>query len=125
MKQKIQTEHAPKAIGPYSQAVKINNTVYFSGQIPLDPITMNLVSDDFLIQAEQVFLNLQAVVKAACGDFDAIVKLTVYLIDLAHFPIFNDVMARYFNEPYPSRTTIQVAALPKDAKIEIEAMMVL
>ena len=125
MKQKIQTEHAPKAIGPYSQAVKINNTVYFSGQIPLDPQTMQLVSEDFLIQAEQVFLNLQAVVKAACGDFDSIVKLTVYLVDLAHFPIFNDVMARYFNEPYPCRTTIQVTALPKDAKVEIEAIMVL
>jgi reactive intermediate/imine deaminase len=124
MKQKIQTRNAPQAIGTYSQAIKSGNTVYLSGQIPLDPTSMAIISPDFAAQTMQVFKNLQAVCKAAGGSMDAIVKLTIYLTDLAHFPIVNDIMAKHFNEPYPARATIQVSALPKDAQIEIDAVMV-
>jgi reactive intermediate/imine deaminase len=124
MTHKIQTDQAPQAIGPYSQAIRVDNTVYFSGQIPLDPKTMNLVAEDFLTQAEQVFLNLQAVSVAAGGRLDDIVKLTVYLLDLTQFPIFNEVMLRHFSEPYPARTTIQVAGLPKNSQLEVDAVMV-
>lgn len=125
MKHKIETSHAPQAIGPYSQAIHVGNTVYFSGQIPLDPKTMALVSDDFTAQTEQVFENLKAVSEAAGGRLDAIVKLTIYLTDLAHFQIMNAMMTRFFDEPYPARTTIEVAALPKAALIEVEAVMVI
>lgn len=125
MKTKIHTADAPAAIGPYSQAIKTSDTVYLSGQIPLDPATMALVSSDFKEQAEQVFKNLHAICKAAGGDFDAIVKLTIYLTDLGNFPIVNEIMQRLFQEPYPARVTIQVAALPKAAQIEIDAMMAL
>lgn len=124
MKHIIQTEDAPKAIGPYSQAVKAGNTVYFSGQIPLDPKTMTLVGGDISAQAEQVFVNLQAVAKAAGGSLDAIVKLTIYLTDLNGFPLVNEIMKTFFKEPYPARSTIQISALPKAAQIEIEAIMV-
>jgi reactive intermediate/imine deaminase len=123
MKHKIHTEQAPQAIGPYSQAIQVGNTIYFSGQIPLDLTTMALVSDDFADQVTQVFNNLQAVSKAAGGSLDAIVKLTIYLTDLTRFSIVNEVMMRFFKEPYPARTTIQVSALPKAAQIEIEAIM--
>jgi reactive intermediate/imine deaminase len=123
-KQKIYTEHAPQAIGTYSQAIKCGNTIYFSGQIPLDPKTMVLVSDDIIAQTKQVFSNLQAVCAASGGNMDAIAKLTIYLTDLAHFPVINEVMAAFFKEPYPARTTIQVSALPKAAQIEIDAIMV-
>lgn len=125
MKHKIQTENAPQAIGPYSQAIKVSNTVYFSGQIPLDPATMTLVSDDFTAQTVQTLTNLQEVSKAAGGSLDAIVKLTIYLTDLTHFPIVNEMMTRFFKEPFPARATIQVSALPKAAKIEIDAVMVI
>jgi len=125
IKQKIHSEQAIQAIGPYSQAIRCGSTVYFSGQIPLDPRTMALVSDDFAAQATQVFANLQVVCEAAGGDFDDIVKLTIYLTDLTHFSTVNDTMMKYFNEPYPARTTIQVSALPKAALIEIDAVMVL
>jgi 2-iminobutanoate/2-iminopropanoate deaminase len=123
MKHVIQSEHAPKAIGPYSQAIKVGNMVYLSGQIPLDPVTMQLVSDDIRAQAEQVFKNLAAVCVAAGGELDAIVKLTIYLTDLATFQTVNDVMSHYFKQPYPARATIQIAALPKAAQIEIDAIM--
>ena len=125
MKQRIDTEYAPDAIGPYSQAIKVGDTVYLSGQIPLDPKTMLLVDGDIVTQVEQVLINLEAVSKAAGGSLEAIVKLTIYLTDLAHFPIVNEVMARFFREPYPARATIQVSALPKAAQIEMEAIMVI
>ncbi len=125
MRHIIETDLAPKAIGPYSQAVKVGNTIYFSGQIPLDPTTMQIVAEDFKSQAEQVIKNLQAVSQAAGGDLNNIVKLTLYLTDLKDFQWMNEVMTKYFQLPYPARTTIQVAALPKAAKIEIEAIMVL
>jgi reactive intermediate/imine deaminase len=123
MKQKIETGLAPAAIGPYSQAIKVDNYVYFSGQIPLDPTTMLLISDDFRAQAKQVFSNLAEVCKAAGGSLNAIVKITIYLTDLIHFPIVNEVMVGFFESPYPARTTIQVSALPKEAQIEIDAVM--
>jgi reactive intermediate/imine deaminase len=125
MKTTIQSEQAPRAIGPYSQAIRVHNTVYFSGQIPLDPATMTIVSDEFAAQATQVFTNLQAVSTAAGGSLDAIVKLTIYLTDLATFAEMNDIMMRFFRDPFPARTTIQVAALPKAARIEIDAVMVI
>lgn len=125
MKNKIQTELAPKAIGPYSQAIKVNNTVYFSGQIPLHPESMTLVAEDFSTQATQVFSNLAAVAQAAGGSLDAIVKLTIYLTDLAQFSMCNEIMLKFFKEPYPARTTIQVSALPKLAQIEVEAVMMI
>jgi reactive intermediate/imine deaminase len=121
----ILTADAPKAIGPYSQAVKANNVVYLSGQIPFDPATMELVGGDITAQAERVFANLRAVARAAGGDLGQFVKLTIFLTDLAHFAEVNAVMARHFAEPYPARSTVQVAALPRGAAIEIEAIMVL
>jgi reactive intermediate/imine deaminase len=124
IKQKITSPLAPKAIGPYSQAIKIGNTVYLSGQIPLNPETMQLVTGDLAIQAEQIFMNLREVCKAAGGEFDDIVKLTIYLTDLSHFSVVNEVMSRFFREPYPARATIQVSALPMTAQIEIDAVMV-
>ena len=124
MKRKIETETAPKAIGPYSQAIKSGKTVYFSGQIPLDPNTMNLISSDVHTQTIQVFKNLEAVSKAAGGSLEAIVKLTIYLVDLAHFAMVNECMMQFFKEPFPARTTLQVSALPKLAQIEIDAVMV-
>jgi len=125
MKEKIHTRFAPDAIGTYSQAVKIGNTVYFSGQIPLDPATMTLVTGDMAAQATQVFTNLQEVARAAGGTFDHIVKLSIFLTDLTHFPIVNEVMSQFFNEPYPARSTVQISALPRGSQIEIEAIMVL
>lgn len=125
MKEKIHTPSAPDAIGTYSQAIKVGSTVYFSGQIPLDPTTMNLVTGDIAAQAAQVFTNLQEVARAAGGSFDHMAKLTIFLTDLTHFPIVNEVMSGYFSEPYPARSTVQVSALPRGAQIEIEAIMVL
>lgn len=122
MKQKIYSEHAPKAIGPYSQAIKSGNTTYLSGQIPLNPQTMTMVSGDFVSEAKQVFSNLSEVCKAAGGSLENIVKLTIYLTNLADFSVLNEVMIGFFQEPYPARTTIQVAALPKEARIEIDAI---
>ncbi len=125
MKQKIHTNLAPAAIGPYSQAIRVGDTVYLSGQIPLDPQTMMLVANDIKRQAVQAFMNLQAVAIAAKGDLSKVVKLTIYLIDLKHFAIVNEVMSQFFQEPYPARATIQVSALPKDALIEVDAVMVI
>jgi reactive intermediate/imine deaminase len=124
MRQVINTEKAPSAIGSYSQAVKAGNTVYFSGQIPLDPITMTLVQGDIRQQINQVFDNIKSVVEAAQGSMDEVVKLTVYLTDLSAVVSVNEAIAEYFKQPYPARTTIQVSALPKGAAVEIEAIMV-
>jgi reactive intermediate/imine deaminase len=120
----IHASDAPQAIGPYSQAVKINNVVYMSGQIPLDPATMQLVEGDITEQTVRVFENLAAVARAAGGDLNHCVKVNIYLTDLADFAAVNAVMARYFNEPYPARACVQVAALPRGAAVEIEATMV-
>lgn len=119
----IETGRAPKTIGTYSQAVKFNNTVYLSGQIPLDPETMTLVDGEMDAQIRRVFDNLQAVAQAAGGDLADIVKLNVYLTDLANFPIVNQIMSEYFSAPYPARAVIGVAALPKNAEVEMDAIM--
>ena len=120
----VSTANAPSAIGTYSQAVNVNGTVYLSGQIPLDPTTMEIV-DGTREQVDRVFRNLRAVAEAAGGDFSKIVKLNVYLTDLANFPVVNEVMGAYFSEPYPARAAVGVAALPKGATVEIEGIMVL
>lgn len=121
----IQTSEAPAAIGTYSQAVKAGNTVYLSGQIPLVPSTMEMVSDDFEEQAVQVFENICAVIKAAGGVTSNLVKVNIFLTDLGQFAKVNEIMARYFEQPYPARAAVQVSALPKGAQIEIDAVMVL
>ena len=119
----IRTDKAPQAIGTYSQAVKVDGTVYLSGQIPLVPETMELLEGDIEAQIRRVFDNLQAVARAAGGDLGDIVKLNVFLTDLADFPVVNQVMAEYFSEPYPARAAIGVAALPKGAGVEMDAVM--
>lgn len=119
----ISTDQAPKAIGTYSQAVKIGGTVYLSGQIPLDPATMELVADSMEAQIEQVFKNLSAVCQAAGGSLQNIAKLNIFLTDLSHFALVNEVMARHFVEPYPARAAIGVAALPKGAAVEMDGIM--
>jgi reactive intermediate/imine deaminase len=121
----ISTTEAPAAIGTYSQAVRAGDTVYLSGQIPLDPKTMKLVEGDFEAQARRVFENLRAVCRAAGGDFDRVVRVTVYLTDLGNFAKVNEVMATYFREPYPARAAIGVASLPRGALVEIDAVMYL
>jgi reactive intermediate/imine deaminase len=120
----INTAAAPAAIGTYSQAVKVGDTVYLSGQIPLVPQTMQLVEGEMGAQIRQVFDNLQAVAAAAGGGLADIVKLNIYLTDLSHFPLVNEIMATYFKEPYPARAAIGVASLPKGAAIEADAVMV-
>ena len=122
-RQIIRTEKAPAAIGTYSQAVKVDQTVYLSGQIPLVPETMELVEGDMAQQIRRVFDNLRAVCLAAGGDLSDIVKLNVFLTDLGNFPMVNEIMAEYFKEPYPSRAAIGVAALPKGAGVEMDAIM--
>jgi len=119
----ITTDQAPKAIGTYSQAVKCGSSVYLSGQIPLVPETMELVEGDIEAQIRRVFDNLQAVARAAGGSLADVAKLNVFLTDLSHFPIVNQVMAEYFTEPYPARAAIGVAALPKGAEVEMDAVM--
>ncbi len=121
----ISTDRAPKAIGAYSQAVRTDNTVYISGQIPLDPATQDIAAGDIRAHIRRVFQNLQAVAEAAGGGLGDIVKLTVYLVDLGNFPIVNEVMAEYFDEPYPARAAIGVASLPKGVGVEMEAIMAL
>ncbi|MDO6512580.1 Rid family detoxifying hydrolase [Neptuniibacter sp. 2_MG-2023] len=121
----ITTNKAPAAIGTYSQAVKADDTVYLSGQIPLNPETMEMVTESFEAQAVQVFENLQAVAEAAGGNLNDFVKITVLLSDLSYFAQVNEIMAKYFQAPYPARAAYAVKALPKDADIEIEAIMVL
>ncbi len=120
----IQSPDAPKAIGTYSQAVRVSDTVYLSGQIGLDPSTMQMVAG-VEAQIHQVFLNLQAVASAAGGSLDQVVKLTVFLTDLENFPKVNEIMAGYFKEPYPARAAVGVAALPRGAQVEADAVMVL
>ena len=119
----ITTPDAPEAIGPYSQAVKVGNTVWLSGQIPLVPATMELVNGDVRAQATQVFENLAAVAAAAGGGLDNAVKINISLTDLGDFAAVNEVMAGFFSEPYPARACVQVAALPKGAAIEVEAIL--
>jgi reactive intermediate/imine deaminase len=121
----INTQAAPAAIGAYSQAVKVADTVYISGQIPLDPDTMEVVSQEFEQQAQQVFKNLIAVADAAGGSLTDAVKLTVYLTDLTDFAVLNTIMADYMIEPFPARAAVQVAALPKGVQIEIDAVLYL
>jgi reactive intermediate/imine deaminase len=121
----IKTDKAPQAIGTYSQAVKVGDTVYLAGQIPLVPETMALESGDMRAQVRRVFENLAAVAKASGGSLQDVVKLNVYLTDLGHFPLVNEVMAQYFREPYPARAAVGVAALPKGAVVEMDAVMVL
>lgn len=124
-KEVIHTDKAPAAIGTYSQAVKAGDTVYLSGQIPLNPATMQLVDGGFEAQTVQVFENLKAVTEAVGGSLNDIVKLTIYLTDLANFAKVNDVMGRYFAEPYPARAAIGINALPKDSLVEMDAILVL
>lgn len=124
-RQVIHTEAAPRAIGTYSQAVKVEDTVWISGQIPLDPLSMEMVGDDISSQARRVFDNLSAIAQAAGGNLDQMVKLNISLTDLGHFSHVNEVMAEYMNEPFPARACVGVAALPRDALVEIEAIMVL
>jgi len=123
-KQAIHSKHAPAALGPYSQGVRAGNTVYLSGQIGLDPASANLV-EGIDAQTHQVFKNLRAVAQAAGGELDDIVKLTILLADLADFARVNEIMATYFKPPYPARATYQVAAIPKAARLEVEAVLVL
>jgi len=119
----ISTPDAPAAIGTYSQAVRAGDTVYLSGQIPLDPKTMKMVEGDFEAQARRVFDNLRAVCRAAGGDFDRVVRVTVYLTDLANFAKVNEVMSQHFKEPYPARAAIGVASLPRGSLVEVDAVM--
>ncbi len=121
----IATSTAPGAIGPYSQAVRAGNTVYFSGQTPLDPATGKLVDGDITLQTRRVFDNLAAVAAAAGGSLAQVVRVGIYVTDLANFAAVNAVMAEYFQQPYPARSTIQVAALPLAAQVEIDVVMVL
>ena len=123
-KEIISTERAPAAIGAYSQAVKVGEVVYVSGQIPLNPHTMEVIEGDFSEQVRQVFDNLLAVCEAAGGSFDHIAKLTIYLTDLSDFAILNEVMSTVWKEPYPARACVEVAALPKGVQVEMDAIMV-
>lgn len=121
----IKTDQAPAAIGAYSQAVKVGNLVYLSGQIPLDPVTMQLVAGDMEAQIRQAFDNLAAVARASGGSLADTVKLNVFLTDLGHFALLNQLMAEYFSEPYPARAAIGVAALPRGASVEMDAVLAL
>ena len=121
----IQTDDAPQAIGTYSQAVKVDNTVYISGQIPLDPASMEVVAGGTEAQITRVFDNLSAVAEASGGSLKDVVKLTIFLTDLSCFPTVNEIMARYFVEPYPARAAIEVSALPKAVEVEMDAVLVL
>ncbi|NQY89096.1 MAG: RidA family protein [Colwellia sp.] len=123
MKSIISTDQAPSAIGTYSQAVKVNNTVYLSGQIPLIPATMEVVAGGFAEQTEQVFKNLAAVCEAAGGSINDMVKVNIFMIDLSNFATVNEIMAKYFQQPYPARAAIQISKLPKDVEIEIDGIM--
>lgn len=124
-KKSLHTNDAPAAIGTYSQAIETNGLVFMSGQIPLDPATMELVDGDFESRARRVFDNLRAVAEAAGSDLNHIVKLTVYLTDLGNFAAINSVMTEYFDEPYPARAALGVASLPKGADVEAEAILAL
>lgn len=120
----ISTDKAPSAIGPYSQAVQVGDTVYLSGQIPLDPDTMEFVHGDIRAHVERVFQNLKAVCEAAGGSLQDVVKLNIYLTDLGNFGVVNEAMSEYFHEPYPARAAVGVDSLPKGAQVEMEAVMI-
>ena len=122
-KRSINTPDAPQAIGPYSQAIRVDSMVFISGQIPLVPETMELVGDDLGEQTHQVFKNLQSVAEASGGNLNDIVKLTIYMTDLSAFSVINEIMASYFRKPYPARATIEVSSLPKSASVEIDAIL--
>ena len=122
-KQIISTENAPSAIGAYSQAVRTGDTVYISGQIPLDPQSMEIVEGGFNAEARQVFENLKAVAEASGGSLDKVVRATIYMLDLSHFGTVNEIMAEYFSEPYPARAAVGVAQLPRGAAIEMDAIL--
>jgi len=122
-KEIIYTDKAPKAIGTYSQAIKVNNTVYISGQIPLLPETMEVIDGSVEEQIHQVFKNMQAIIEASGGTFENVVKLNIFLTDLSNFPTVNQVMAQYFTEPYPARAAIGVKELPKDVPVEMDAIL--
>jgi reactive intermediate/imine deaminase len=124
-KQIVSTSSAPAAIGPYSQAVRAGNTLWLSGQIPLDPLTKELVQGDIDVQTRRVFDNIQAVLAAAGTSFGGVVKTTIFLTDLANFAVVNKIMAEYFREPYPARSTVGVAALPRGAQVEVECIVAL
>jgi reactive intermediate/imine deaminase len=124
-KEPIHTSKAPAAIGPYSQAIRVGDTVYLSGQIPLNPATMEMVKGDIRAQIRQVFDNLAAVAEASGGTLGNAVRLTVYLTDLANFPVVNEIMAQYCTEPYPARAAIGVAQLPRGAAVEVDGILVL
>ncbi len=124
-KQIISTANAPAAIGTYSQAVRVGNTIWISGQVPLDPVTKELVTGDMEAQIRRVLDNLKAIVQAAGASFDDVVKVSVFLVDLAHFGLVNKVMAEYFREPYPARAAVGVAALPRGAQVEMECILAL
>ncbi|MFT6836414.1 MAG: reactive intermediate/imine deaminase [Francisellaceae bacterium] len=121
-KQVISTSKAPSAIGPYSQAIKAGDTIYFSGQIPLVPETMKLISDDFQDQARQMFKNLSEVIQASGARLDQVVKINLFLVDLSNFKYINEILTEFFNEPYPARAAIEVAGLPANALVEVEAI---
>ena len=121
----IQTDHAPQAIGTYSQAVKVDNTVYMSGQIPLDPASMEVVEGGIEAEITRVFDNLKAVATASGGSLADVVKLNIFLTDLSNFPTVNEIMAQYFQQPYPARAAIGVAALPKGVGVEMDAVLVI
>ena len=124
-KNAIQSPDAPAAIGPYSQAIRTGHTLWMSGQIPLDPKTMQIVEGGIEAQAKRVFANMRAVLAAAGGSFDDVVKLSILLVDLGDFAKVNEIMAAEFRQPYPARSTFQVAALPRGSRIEVEAVAVL
>ncbi|MEM7304148.1 MAG: RidA family protein [Pseudomonadota bacterium] len=123
MKTIIATDRAPQAIGTYSQAVKVGTTVYMSGQIPLDPDTMEMVSENIEEQITRVFENLAAVAQAAGGSLEDVAKLNIFLTDLSHFPKVNEIMATFFKQPYPARAAVGVASLPKGAQVEMDAIL--
>ncbi|MDP9084219.1 MAG: RidA family protein [Pseudomonadota bacterium] len=124
-KQIISTTNAPAAIGVYSQAVRVGNTIWVSGQIPLDPVSKELVKGDIEAQIRKVFDNLKAIVVASGATLDDVVKATVFLLDLSHFALVNEIMAEYFREPYPARAAVGVAALPRGAQVEVECIVAL
>ena len=123
--EQVHSNMAPAAIGPYSQAIKAGPLIFLSGQIPLDPQSMEIISDDVVEQTHQVFKNLIAVAEAAGGSLSNVAKLTIYVTDLGDFAVINQIMAEYFSKPYPARATIQVSALPKGSRVEIEAVLAL
>ena len=124
-KQIVSTSAAPAAIGPYSQAVRAGNTLWLSGQVALDPVTKELVQGDIEVQTRRVFDNIKAILAAAGASFDGVVKTTIFLTDLANFAVVNKIMAEYFREPYPARSTVGVVALPRGAQVEVECIVAL